>query len=147
MSWNGHIENTENMSNKNYIWQVACEGPWGWTQRRWLDNLLFQWYCSNDLSGAGCYNWSWEIEKWWWFYSTNIFLFQKAVLDALVSVMLVEGCGWAEALSRVLELRRTALMEAIAPTPSATAKTQIANFTKLFMGTLDIVFAIFVGKL
>lgn len=70
----------------------------------------------------------------------------QAVLDALVSVMLVEGCGWAEALSRVLDLRRMALMEAIAPTPSATAKTQIANFTKLFMGTLDIVYAIFVEE-
>lgn len=85
----------------------------------------------------------------WCFIVCEIFssFSQKAVLDALVSIMLVEGCGWTEALSRVLELRRGALMEAIAPTPSATAKTQIANFTKLFMGTLDIVYAIFVGKL
>lgn len=71
----------------------------------------------------------------------------KAVLDAVVSLMLVEQCGWAEALSRVLELRREALMAAITSTPSATAKTQIANFTELFLATLNIVYAIFVGKL
>ena len=71
----------------------------------------------------------------------------QAVLDGVVSVMLVERCGWAEALSQVLQLRREALMAAITSTPSATAKMQIANFTKLFLATLNIVYAIFVGKL
>ncbi|XP_045128020.1 conserved oligomeric Golgi complex subunit 1-like isoform X2 [Portunus trituberculatus] len=70
----------------------------------------------------------------------------QAVLDAVVSVMLVERCGWAEALSRVLGLRRKALMAAITSTPSATAKTQIAKFTKLFLATLNIVYAIFVSE-
>lgn len=70
----------------------------------------------------------------------------QAVLDAVVSVMLVERCGWTEALSRVLQLRREALMAAITSTPSATAKMQIANFTRLFLATLNIVYAIFVAE-
>ncbi|KAG0693651.1 Conserved oligomeric Golgi complex subunit 1 [Chionoecetes opilio] len=68
----------------------------------------------------------------------------EAVLDAVVSVMLVERCGCAEALSRLLGLRRQALMAAITSTPTATAKAQIAKFTKLFIATLNIVYAIFV---
>ncbi|KAK8391544.1 hypothetical protein O3P69_017234 [Scylla paramamosain] len=70
----------------------------------------------------------------------------QAVLDAVVSVMLVERCGWAEVLSRVLQLQQEALMVAITSTPSATAKTQIANFTKLFLATLNIVYAVFVAE-
>lgn len=68
------------------------------------------------------------------------------MLDAVVSVMLVEGCGSAEALSRVLQLRHAALMAALAPRPSATAKAQISQFTTLMVASLNIIHAIFVGK-
>nr|XP_045604677.1 conserved oligomeric Golgi complex subunit 1-like [Procambarus clarkii]XP_045604678.1 conserved oligomeric Golgi complex subunit 1-like [Procambarus clarkii] len=68
----------------------------------------------------------------------------QAVLDAVVSVMLVESCSSAEALSRVLHLRHAALMAALAPRPSATAKSQITQFTTLFIASLNIVHAVFV---
>ncbi|XP_042227965.1 conserved oligomeric Golgi complex subunit 1-like isoform X2 [Homarus americanus] len=68
----------------------------------------------------------------------------QAVLDAVVSVMLVEGCSSADALSRVLHLRHSALMAVLAPRPSATAKAQISQFTTLFLATLNIIHAVFV---
>ncbi|XP_042883132.1 conserved oligomeric Golgi complex subunit 1-like [Penaeus japonicus] len=69
----------------------------------------------------------------------------QAVLDAVVSVMLVEGCTSTNALSRVLQLRHGALMSAVTPKPSATAKAQISQFVTLFLATLNIIHAIF-GK-
>lgn len=72
-------------------------------------------------------------------------LFQ-AVLDAVVSVMLVEGCTSTNALSRVLQLRHGALMSAVTPKPSATAKAQISQFVTLFLATLNIIHAIFGSK-
>lgn len=68
------------------------------------------------------------------------------MLDAVVSVMLVEGCSSAEALSHVLQLRHAALMAAIAARPSATAKAQISQFTTLFVASLSIIYAVFIGK-
>ncbi|KAK8735318.1 hypothetical protein OTU49_005615 [Cherax quadricarinatus] len=69
----------------------------------------------------------------------------QAVLDAVVSVMLVECCSCAEALSRVLHLRHAALMASITLRPSATAKAQISQFTTLFLSSLHIIHAVFVG--
>ncbi|XP_071553095.1 conserved oligomeric Golgi complex subunit 1 [Panulirus ornatus] len=68
----------------------------------------------------------------------------QAVLDAVVSVMLVEGCSSAEALAHVLQLRHAALMAAVAARPSATAKAQISQFTTLFVASLSIIYAVFV---
>ncbi|KAK7076327.1 hypothetical protein SK128_000859 [Halocaridina rubra] len=67
----------------------------------------------------------------------------QAVLDAMVSVMLVEGCNSSELLSRVLQLRHSSLILAVASRPSAIAKAQISQFVTLIVASLKIIHAIF----
>ncbi|XP_068241902.1 conserved oligomeric Golgi complex subunit 1-like [Palaemon carinicauda] len=67
----------------------------------------------------------------------------QAVLDAMVSIMLVEGCSSKELLSRVLQLRHSSLMAVVTPKPSAIAKAQISQFVTLFVASLNIIYAIF----
>ncbi|KAK3872646.1 hypothetical protein Pcinc_022288 [Petrolisthes cinctipes] len=70
----------------------------------------------------------------------------EGIVDAVVSVMLVEGGGMEDALTQVLRLRHSALTAALLPRPSATAKAQISHFTTLFLASLTILHAVFVEE-